>query len=340
MKGHDLDIPGEIKFLLDVDGFQKIVFLHTAQVLGIFDALSKRRARAKTIAQQNALHEEFTASLLHALAGLGYLQQQRGIYSLSHFSSVYLVSTSKEYIGDYISLFTDTWKDWMALPYVARSGKPVPGMKLRGQQGKAVLRYYIAANEVVKQAVAQLADRLDLRNVRQVICGEVGLTFLQALLARKPEIAYTLAALKEHKRYYPGLLRRFPLPKSPQRFVYSAHGQALKDSWGGKGAYDLVFLYRKLAFYRYGDQFIKKSFRALSLGGMVVVCEPTTDSLLHFMRWILDAIQIMDYMIGGTRAPRLMSSKEIETRLRKAGFRKTKTVSTMFGVFQFVVGIK
>lgn len=105
-KGRDFDIPGEIRFLLDVDGFQKIVFLYTAQVLGIFDALSRRRASAKTIAQQNALHEEFTASLLHALAGLGYLHQQRGIYSLSHFSSVYLVTSSKEYIGDYISLFT------------------------------------------------------------------------------------------------------------------------------------------------------------------------------------------------------------------------------------------
>lgn len=122
--------------------------------------------------------------------------------------------------------------------------------------------------------------------------------------------------------------------------MYSVRGQALKDSWGGAGDYDLVFLYRKLAFYHYGDQFVKKSFRSLSPGGMVIVCEPTTDSLLHFMRWILDAIQIMDYMIGGTHAPRLMSSKEIEARLRKAGFRQTKTVSTMFGVFRFVVGIK
>lgn len=34
-----MDFPMEMKFLLDVEGFQKIVFLHAALTLGIFEEL-------------------------------------------------------------------------------------------------------------------------------------------------------------------------------------------------------------------------------------------------------------------------------------------------------------
>jgi len=340
LKGKDLDVPGEINFLLDVDGFQKIVFLHAGITLGIFDALAAGSKTVRKLAKEKALHESVLRPLTHALAGLGYLARRGGTYSLSHFSAIYLVRNNKEYIGDYIRIFTDTWDAWMKLPLLAKTGKPIPGMGLKGNRGQSILRYYAAANEVVKQAAGQLLDRIDLGKVQRVICGEVGLTFLQELLKRKPDVEYTLASLKEHARFYPQLLKRFPLPTPPAQFVYSDRGNALKDSWGGSGKYDLVFLYRKLAFYDYGEQFIKKSYQVLIPGGMVVVCEPTTDSLLHFMRWILDAIQLMDYMVGGSQAPALMSSEEIAEKLTRAGFKKARVIPAMYGVFNFVVGRK
>jgi hypothetical protein len=168
----------------------------------------------------------------------------------------------------------------------------------------------------------------------------VGITFVSELLKIKPNVSFTLASLKEHKRFFPKLLARYPLQKKPSKFVYSTKGEALKDIWGEKGEYDLVFLYRKLAFYAYGKQFLEKAYCLLPKGGYVVICEPTTDSFLHFMPWLLDAIQIMDMMIGGKDAPKLLSSREIQAKLKAVGFTRTKVIPTVFGVFNFVIGIK
>ena len=335
-----MDFPMEMKFLLDVEGFQKIVFLHAALTLGIFEEIIYTPKSASQLAKKLHLTKAALLPLLSGLKHLHYVDEHRNGYSLTRFSSLFLVKERENYLGDYISLFIATWCSWINLPEVIKSGQPNKHMRLLHNKSNVVLHYYLAANAIIRQASSELLAQIDLSRVKKIIAGEVGITFISELLRVKPEVSFAIASLKEHKHFFPKLFQRYPLPKKPDKFVYSTKGEALKDMWGEKSEYDLVFLYRKLAFYSYGRQFLEKAHRLLPKGGYVIICEPTTDSFLHFMPWLLDAIQIMDMMIGGKDAPKLLSSSEIQTKLKAIGFTRTKVIPAVFGVFNFVLGIK
>ncbi|NEP28336.1 hypothetical protein, partial [Moorena sp. SIO3I6] len=132
---------------------------------------------------------------------------------------------------------------------------------------------------------------------------------------------------------------KYPLPKSPEEIIISPEGNALSDQWGANEEYDIVFLFRKLSYSDYGSQFIKKSFQVLRPKGMVIILEPTTDSLVPSPSF-LPELEIMDLLIGGVKAPPLYSTDKIVKLLKEVGFMKTEVVSTQKGSFLFVVGWK
>jgi len=100
--------------------------------------------------------------------------------------------------------------------------------------------------------------------------------------------------------------------------------------------YDVVLLYRKLAYADYGRGFVAKAARVLRPGGVVVVAEPTTDGVIPSASF-LPEMQLMDWLVGGDAAPPIRSTDQIAALLVEGGFGRTEVVVTSHGI-RFVLG--
>jgi SAM-dependent methyltransferase len=93
--------------------------------LGLFDALAPEPLSAEAVAARCATDPQATALLLKALAACQYLRVKDGEYALSRKSRKWLVSGSRNSVGDKLLLQKIEWR-WLAeLEDFVRSGHPL-----------------------------------------------------------------------------------------------------------------------------------------------------------------------------------------------------------------------
>jgi hypothetical protein len=332
------------EILSDATSFQKTAIVLAAFKIGLFDYLNNQsETTSEQIANDLQLHPISTERLLSALENLGYLntiqKEDKFYYYNSSLASNYMVQESPAYLGNYYQIVDKNWSAWQALDMTIQSGMPNKTMDLFQGDKETLYQYYVFANEYLKEPTRELLNQVPLDKVNRMIAGEVGITFISELLHHKPNLEFVLAGLENQIDFLDKLLLKYPLPKPPEEIVTSPLGNALFDKWGSKEKYDLVFLFRKLAYSDYGMQFLKKSFEVLSPGGMVIVLEPTTDSFVPSLSF-LPELEMMDLLIGGVKAPPLYSTDQIVNLIKKVGFIKTKVLSTHQKSFIFVIGWK
>ncbi|MEW5855845.1 MAG: methyltransferase dimerization domain-containing protein [Cyanobacteriota bacterium] len=332
------------EMLADATSFQRTAIILSALRIGLFDYLNnKPGATANRIASDLNLNFISTERLLTALENINYLisveENQDYCYYNSQLTSNYMVQESQHYLGNYYNIIDRTWSSWQSLDATIKTGLPNEKMDLFQGERETLYEYYVFSNEYLKEPARELFKQLPLESVNRMIAGEVGITFIGEILRRKPDIEFVVAGLEDQIDFLERLLKKYSLPKPPQEIVSSAKGNALTDKWGRKEEYDLIFLFRKLAYSDYGMQFLTKSFRVLRPGGMVIVLEPTTDSSVPSPSF-LGELQMMDLLMGGVKAPPLYSTAQIVNLLKEVGFSKTEVLSTHNGSFSFVLGWK
>ncbi|NEO08955.1 methyltransferase dimerization domain-containing protein [Moorena sp. SIO3I8] len=344
--GNRIRLLERAEMLADATSFQRTAIIMSAVKLGVFDYLHKHPGvSANLVARDLNLNLISTERLLRVLESLGYLKisqnnHNQGFgYVNTQMTKNYLVIESPSYLGDYYNLVSQTWSSWLSLNLTIQTGSSNQQMDLFNGNDETLYEYYAFANEYLKEPSRELFTKIPLDQVKRIITGEVGITFIGKLLERKPDVDFVLAGLENQIDFLDRLLSKYPLPKSPEEIIISAEGNALSDQWGAKEEYDIVFLFRKLSYSDYGSQFIKKSFQVLRPKGMVIILEPSTDSLVPSPSF-LPELEIMDLLIGGVKAPSLYSTDKIVNLLREVGFIKTEVVSTQKGSFLFVVGWK
>ncbi len=347
--GNRIRLLERAEMLADATSFQRTAIIMSAVKLGVFDYLYKHPGvSANSVARDLNLNLISTERLLRVLESIGYLKSSQN-YQINHhqvfgyvntqISNNYLVRESPSYLGDYYNLVSQTWSSWLSLNLTIQTGSSNQQMDLFNGNDETLYEYYAFANEYLKEPSRELFTKIPLDQVNRIITGEVGITFIGKLLERKLDVDFVLAGLENQIDFLEQLLSKYPLPKSPEEIIISPEGNALSDQWGANEEYDIVFLFRKLSYSDYGSQFIKKSFQVLRPKGMVIILEPTTDSLVPSPSF-LPELEIMDLLIGGVKAPPLYSTDKIVNLLKEVGFMKTEVVSTQKGSFLFVVGWK
>ena len=126
-------------------GFQRSRVLLTAYELGIFSALGDRREPSDTVAQKLGTNARATDRLMNALAAMGLLEKEEGMFRNSPSGLKFLLPSSPDYISGLMHT-AHLWDTWSTLTDAVKAGTAVPDQRPRKADPaklKTVLRHPI-----------------------------------------------------------------------------------------------------------------------------------------------------------------------------------------------------
>jgi len=303
-------------------GYLEARVLQVAVSLGIFDALKDDGCDAPSVAR--AIHADLrgTELLLNALAALGLLKKESGLFSLTPVSSTYLVRSSPDYYGEMVLFDSSLWDFWGRLETAVRSGKPVRSPDMYQGDPEDTRRFIYAMHSLVaaRGDARVVVETLDLSEVRDFLDvgsgpGTYPIHFCQkhpALRATIFDLPGTLrfteefvvaAGLSNHIKLIPGDYRTDPIP----------------------GRYQMIFL-SNIIHAESGEEnqrLMAKLHRSLDPGGKIVIkdhilgesfAQPAAGALFSLL------------MLLTTEKGRCYSFHEVKEWLEKAGFTRVREI--------------
>jgi len=291
--------------------------IQTALKLGIFDMLERAPLDDAALAAAIAANRRATALIANAMVALGLLDKRAGRYSLTDASRRYLLRSSGEYLGGLILFDEAIFETWTHLEQTVRTGAPARATDMFQSRPAETERFIRAMDSLTRARgdPAYVAGRLDLSKVSMVadIGGGPG-TYTVALLRRWPHLRaaiYDLPATLEVARNIlaerePTALARIDLVRVD--YLYD-------EIPGPCGA---LFMSNIIHSEDETDnaQLVRKCFRALEPGGMLIIKDHIMNADLTEPR--AGAIFAL-YLLMATRG-RDYSFDEVSRWLRDAGF--------------------
>ncbi len=286
-------------------GFMGARVLITANTLGVFEIL-ERPLSAQSVSRRLNTSKRATEILLDALVSLGFLKKSGRRYQNSSVSKRFLLKKSPYYQGDLLRHYDNLWRSWSGLDEVVSRGEP--------STAEFDFRAFIMAmDNIARFKVKDVMKRIPLKGVKRVLDlgggpGTYSLAFArkveEVVLYDRPE---TLKIAEEN-------IKNDPFKK---RVVLKA-GDFMVDDLGR--GYDMVFMSQILHSYSEKEclRLIKKVKRSLLEGGIVVIHEFYLDSTRTSpASGALFAVN----MLVNTTSGRSYTQKELQSWLKKAGFR-------------------
>ncbi len=236
--------------------------------LGLFDALEPGARTGAEVARELKTDADATGKLLRALAGAGYLREQRERYALSPLSRRWLVRGKRGSLEDWMRFQLVQW-EWMGhFEEYVRTGRPVDlhavltpeqwGLYQRSMLTLAQL----AAPEVVRRV------RLPKGASRLLDLGGSHGYFSVSFCRRAPAMHATVLELAQAIPHAAPLLAR---EQMGQRVVH-VEGNALTTELG-EARYDVVFVGQLLHHFDAATNaaLLTRLTRATAPGGLVVL---------------------------------------------------------------------
>ncbi len=291
--------------------------IQTALKLGIFDILESAPLDDAAVAAVISSDRRATALIANAMVALGLLAKSANRYALTDTSRRYLVRSSAEYLGGLILFDEAIFEIWTHLEQTIRTGVPARPTDMFQSRPEENERFIRAMDSLTRARgdPTYVADRLDLSRVSMIadIGGGPG-TYAAAMLRRWPhlraaiydlpatlEVARTILAERE-----PAALARIDLVRVD--YLYD-------DIPGPCGA-----LFMSNIIHNEDEpanaQLLRKCFRALESGGMMIVKDHIMNADLTEPR--PGAIFAL-YLLLATRG-RVYSFDEVSRWLGDAGF--------------------
>jgi SAM-dependent methyltransferase len=258
-----------------------------------------------------------TALIANAMVALGLLDKRAGRYSLTDASRRYLLRSSGEYLGGLILFDEAIFETWTHLEQTIRTGAPARATDMFQSRPAETERFIRAMDSLTRARgdPAYVAGRLDLSKVSMLadIGGGPG-TYTVALLRRWPHLRaaiYDLPATLEVARKI--LAEREPTASARIDLVRVDY--LYDDIPGPCGA---LFMSNIIHSEDETDnaQLVRKCFRALEPGGMLIIKDHIMNADLTEPR--AGAIFAL-YLLMATRG-RDYSFDEVSRWLRDAGF--------------------
>jgi SAM-dependent methyltransferase len=149
-----------------IDGVYRIAgahgaaaLLHAAHAAGVFEYL-RQPAPAHDVAIRVGWIEWKTQTMLHALVAQGFLSKNTdGRFKLTEASERFLVSSSPEYIGDFVELLRRQWAAWGQIAAIMSIDRPHPSQQdLTERNGDLVDVFQRAMAQTYMQAMPPFID--------------------------------------------------------------------------------------------------------------------------------------------------------------------------------------
>jgi ubiquinone/menaquinone biosynthesis C-methylase UbiE len=292
--------------------------------LDIFTHIAAGKHTAEEIARSVSASEHGTQRLLDALVALGYLSKKDNSYGLEPISETFLIRDKGLYIGEMAYTTKLTWEMWSKLTDVVRSGRSIDSVD-REEVGREFFPKLVAALFPLsfgasRAAVAALPKeaRNRIKNILDVAAGSGAwsIAFAQGI----PDSHVTVVDFPEVTPITRQFTERFGLANN-----YNYIEGNMRDVDFGSERYDLVILGHIIHSEgeKWGKKLIKKSYRALKDGGLLLIAEIIPNDartgppipLLFGLNMLLH-----------TEQGEVFTMREYREWLKGAGFKKVRTI--------------
>lgn len=291
--------------------------IQTALKLEIFEVLESAPLEEGALAEAVRADRRATALIANAMASLGLLEKRNNRYSLTEASRRYLLRSSADYFGGLILFDEAIFQTWTNLEQTIRSGAPARATDMFQNRPEETERFIRAMDSLTRARgdPVYVADRLDLSRVSRL--GDIGGgpgTYSVAMLRRWPHLRaaiYDLPATLEVARR----ILREREPEALERIELVRFDYLYDEIPARCGA---LFMSNIIHSEDETDnvQILRKCFRALEPGGMLIVKDHIMNADLTEPR--AGAIFAL-YLLLTTRG-RDYSFDEVSRWLRDAGF--------------------
>jgi len=299
--------------------------LKAAIDLDVFTAIAERKKTAADIAKAVNASRRGVECLLDLLVGLGHLMKKANEYVLTPASDAFLVRTGPSYLGNFANQTPLELPGWESTTEIIRTGRRVTAVDT--EQGREFFPQLVRAIFPVSynagRSLVQVFPQAKLKNIRRVLDVAAGtaawsLPFAQAVPGARVTVVDYPEVTPVAREYAERL-------GAGDRYDY-LEGDLRQIDFGQK-AYDVVILGHIIHSEgeKWGKDLIKRSFRALTPGGTLVIAEMIpNDTRTGPVFPLLFALN----MILHTNEGNVFTLKEYRQWLKQAGFTAIRTVKT------------
>jgi YD repeat-containing protein len=292
--------------------------------LDIFTHINSGARAAKEIARAAKSNPRATEHLLDALTGLGYLNKKNGNYGLEPVAEQFLVKGKPTYMGAFAHETRLTWNGWSQLTEVIKTGRPIEAVDTdeggREFFPKLVEAIFPMSYAGARAAVAAIPERGRgrIKNILDVAAGSAAwsLPFAEAI----PDARVTVVDYPEVTPVARRFVERFGVA---DRYDYIEGN--LREIDFGRGRYDLVILGHIIHSEgeKWGKKLIKKSYRAISDNGMLLIAEMVpNDTRSGPPMPLLFGLNMIVHTENGD----VFTMREYREWLKEAGFKRVTTI--------------
>ena len=312
------------RILEDIWSARNAQALLASTELDVFTHIAGGKTTAKEIARATKASERGIVMLLDALVGLGYLNKQANRYGLEPVSERFLVSSGDTYLGPLVYETKLVWESWGHLTDVVKSGRPFRTVDLE-ETGRDFFPQLVAAifpmsYGAARGAVAAIPEKIRgrIKRILDVAAGAApwSIAFAQAI----PDAQVTVVDFPEVTKVAKKFTVRFGVA---DRYDY-AEGN-LRDVDFGRNKYDLVILGHIIHSEgeKWGKKLIKRSYRSLNEGGMLLIGEmiPNDDRSGPALPLVFGLNMLLNTAHGN-----VFTMSQYREWLKEAGFKKITTI--------------
>jgi ubiquinone/menaquinone biosynthesis C-methylase UbiE len=292
--------------------------------LDLFTHIAAGKKTFRQIARAAGASERGVRMLLDALVALGYLNKKGGEYGLEPVSAKFLVRGGSVYLGPLINETKLVWESWAHLTEVVKSGRPFRAVDTE-EIGREFFPQLVSAIFPMSYGAARAAveaippkTRSGIRRILDVAAGSGAWSIAFAQAA--PEARVTVVDFPEVSAVARQFTARFGVA---DRYSYLEGNLRQVDF--GRNRFDLVILGHIIHSEgeKWGKKLIRKSYRALRPGGMLLIAEMIPNDersgpalpLVFGLNMLLNTEQGDVFTMG-----------EYRQWLKDAGFKKVTTI--------------
>ena len=307
--------------------FQKSRILLSGFELGIFTTIEESGSTNHHIATTLQLDEHAAERLLNALASLGFLIKQDGLYFNTPESFTFLSTKSPDYLGGLMHT-NHLWNTWSNLTKVVKTGVAAHSTDIN-ERGEEWLFSFISAmhDRAKKQAPMQL-DKVDLSGVKSVLdIGGGSGAYSMEFINKKPDIEATVFDLPNVVH----ITQHFIDQEGFKGKIKTVTGDYTRDNL--PVGFDLAFLSAVIHSnsLEINQDLMKKCYHSLNKNGKILIqdwimnnerTQPTSGAIF--------AIN----MLVGTEAGDCFTEQEVSEMLELAGFSNITRIEFETGLSQ------
>ena len=293
--------------------------------LDLFTHIAAGKRSASQLARAAGASERGVRMLLDALVGLGYLNRKGDAYGLEPVSAKFLVRGGTIYLGPVINETKMVWESWAHLTEVVKSGRPFAAVNSE-EAGREFFPQLVSAIFPMSYGAARAAadsipakGRQRIKRILDVAAGSAAwsIAFAQAI----PDARVTVVDYPEVSEVARQFTRRMGVA---DRYDYLEGN--LHDIDFGRNKYDLVILGHIIHSEgeKLGTRLIKRSYRALNDGGLLLIAEmvPNDDRTGPALPLVFGLNMLLNTENGD-----VFTMREYRKWLKDAGFKKVSTIA-------------